>query len=73
MNFFFFLFKVGVKKVYKENSIILYFSKKKKKIKKYIYYCFSVGYNVSFTTFFFFLSDKKSVNGFIVENQRFIF
>ena len=45
----------------------------KKKIKKYIYYCFSVGYNVSCTIFFFFLSDKKNVNGFIIENQRFIF
>ena len=71
--FFFFLKKEGKQKLYKENSIILYFSKKKKKIKKYIYYCFSVGYNVSFTTFFFFLSDKKNVNGFIVENQQFTF
>ena len=74
LNFFFFLKKEGDQKVYKENSIILYFSKKKKKIKKYIYYCFSVGYNVSFAIFFFFfLSDKKSVNGFIIENQWFAF
>ena len=71
--FFFFLKKEGDQKVYKENSIILYFSIKKKKIKKYIYYCFSVGYKMSCTTFFFFLSDKKNVNGFIVENQRFAF
>ena len=72
-NFFFFLKKEGKQKVYKENSIILYFSKKKKKNKKiYILLFFSwlqcVVYDI-----FFFLSDKKNVNGFIVENQRFAF
>lgn len=52
--FFFFLKKRVTKKYIKKTLLYFIFLKNKKKIKKYIYYCFSVGYNVSFTIFFFF-------------------